>query len=173
MHPVNDPDRNCQVETTEKLIRLVDLLVLHVTRSSPGLKLSMTRMTDIPRRHMPTTPLDLISLRGGGRARSSSFTYSLKNAERRDRLVFINAWRRTGVLSIIALSPAHYNRSRKGWKNNQRMFRVKSSAQPVLATTPKNKTISECPPTGFAQAQRFATRSSSEPRSFGEQKHRY
>lgn len=55
-HPVNDPDRNCQVETTEKLIHFVDLLALHVIRSSPGLRLSMTQMTDIPPRYTLATP---------------------------------------------------------------------------------------------------------------------
>ena len=47
MNSVNGLDRNCQVRTAGKLIHFVDLLVLHVTRSSPGLRLSMTQMTGI------------------------------------------------------------------------------------------------------------------------------
>lgn len=36
-YQVGDPDRNCQVETTEKLIH-ADLLALHVTRNSTEAK---------------------------------------------------------------------------------------------------------------------------------------
>jgi hypothetical protein len=40
-------DRNRQLETTEKLIRRVDLLVLRLTRNCPGLRRGMTQMTGI------------------------------------------------------------------------------------------------------------------------------
>lgn len=148
MNSVNGLDRNCQVRTAGKLIHLVDLLVLHVTRSSPGLRLSMTQMTGIVGLNTTGSHQSVV-------LRSNCPGLGLhapKNTGKRGRLAFIDAasgrkftrlitraanagastvviyvfprkahvkfsvgasnW--TEILSIVASSLAHYNRSRDG-----------------------------------------------------------
>jgi len=140
MNSANGLDRNCQVRTAGKLIHLVDLLVLHVTRSSPGLRLSMTQMTGIVGLHTTGSHQSAV-------LRSNRPGFGLHARPQQDHLVFIDAasgrkfsqlithavdasaiviyvfprkahvklsvgasnW--TEILSIVASSVAHYNRS--------------------------------------------------------------
>jgi len=145
---MNGLGRNCQVRTAGKLIHPADLLVLHVTRRSPGLRLSMTGIVGLN----TTGSRQSVVFRYNfpGLKRLAVFTHAPKNTEKRGRLAFVDAasgrkftrlitravntgasavviyvfprkahvkfnvgasnW--TGILSIVASSLAHYNRSR-------------------------------------------------------------
>jgi len=82
---------NCQVKTTEELTHLVDIFVLHVTRSSPGLGLSMTQMTvGVPGLRSPPTGFHQSAALRFNR-QSSIFTHTPKNREKRGRLAFTDA----------------------------------------------------------------------------------